>query len=146
MRKRGFTLVEVLMALAVIAVALLVFLSVFSSSGHHAVQSRNRTVAVMLAQTLLDEFEAHPYGEPEPPSWQETTEEPVTVWVQGRKQEMVFHKEITCANGSFVGDSTENQDLITLTITWSEGVGDKLTEGVVAADNKELQVQYPVWR
>lgn len=145
MRKHaGFTLTELILAFAVGLGALLVFLSVFGTSGRQALQTRNRSVAILLAETLLDEIEAHPYGEPAPRYWTEEIDTPVSVRIAGRPQEMVFHKHLTYENGSFVGAGAGVSDVVTITITWREGAGDQQT-----ADpnlNKELVVRVPVWR
>lgn len=143
MRHRGFSITELILAFAVGIGALLVFLSVFSSSGRHALQTRNRAVAILLAESLMDEIEAHPYGEPEPRYWTEQVDQPVTVRVDGLPQEMIFHKTLSYDNGSFVGQAAGTNDVVTVTITWKEGVGDDQT---TTPDNKELVVQVPVWR
>lgn len=143
MKKRGFTLVEVMIALALVVFGFFTFFSVFSSSSHHATQSRNRAVASMLAQNYLEEIEAHPYGAPAPKSWTEETDVPVKLWIQGRQQHHIFHKEFSYLNSSFIGSSNEQQDVVTVTIRWSEGVGD---DEVAGDQEKELSVQVPVWR
>lgn len=136
--------VEILIAVGVAGLALMVFLSVFGTSGKHAVQTRNRTAATMLAHTLMDEIEAHPYGEPAPKAWATGWVSPVAVWVNGRPQEMRFHQTLTFENGSFVGTTAAVQDVVTVTLTWKEGVGDDQTS--TAQDNKQLVVRVPVWK
>ncbi|MFA5506435.1 MAG: prepilin-type N-terminal cleavage/methylation domain-containing protein [Vulcanimicrobiota bacterium] len=141
--RRGFSLMEIVIALAVCCVALVAFLSIFAKNNDHALGSRNRSVAILLAESLMDDIEAHTYGTPQPRRWTQTEEAPVEVWVSGREQQMKFHKTVTFENGSFVGDGSGDKDLITITITWREGFGDDQTSG---DDNKELQVRVPVWR
>lgn len=143
---RGFTVIEILMALGMAAVGLLVILSVFSSSSAHALQSRNRSVAILMANSLMDDIESHTYGDPEPTAWTVEDEEPVTVYVVGRQQHMRFHKQIRYENGSFVGQSAGNSDVVTLTITWKEGPGDDQVQQAGSNDNKELEIRVPVWR
>ena len=141
--KRGFSLIEIMIAMAVAAVALVAFLTVFSTNNDHALGSRNRSVAIMLCQSLMDDIEAHTFGDPAPQRWGEAEEDPVSVWVSGREQQMQFHKRIAYENGSFVGAGSESSDLVTITVTWREGFGDDQTSG---DDNKELEVRVPVWR
>lgn len=50
---RGFTLVEVLVALAILSLSLPVLFSVFGESLHRTQVSEARTVAASLAETLL---------------------------------------------------------------------------------------------
>jgi prepilin-type N-terminal cleavage/methylation domain-containing protein len=142
-KNRGFSLIEIMIALAVSVVALLSFLTVFTNNNNHAVGSRNRSVAILLAESLMDDIDAHTYGNPEPLRWTRETEDPVSVWVSGREQKMEFHKSVTYENGSFVGQGNDSSDLVTITLSWREGFGNDQASG---NQNKELQVRVPVWR
>lgn len=141
--RRAFTLVEVMIALALVIFGFFTFFSVFSSSAHHATQSRNRAVATMLAQNYLEEIEAHPYGADPPQSWTEKTDVPVKLWIQGRQQHHIFEKEFKFDTQGFIGKSNEQQDVVTVIIRWKEGVGD---DEVAGDQEKEISVQVPVWR
>ena len=139
-RRRGLGIIEILFAFSLICISVFTLISVFSKGSKHAVMSRNRTVAILLTHTLLDEVKAHPYGSKRPLRWNETKENPVTVWVEGRQQNMDFTKEIRFKNGSFVDEGEgENFDEVTITVRWKEGAG-------VNNGNKELTVKVPVWR
>lgn len=137
---------ELVLTLALVVMAFLVFMSIFSSSSRHSVQSRNRTVAILLANNLMDEFEAHKYGDPAPPSWTQPLAQPVQVWVESRSQQMDFHKRLQFQNGSFVGNTTGDQDLVNVTISWREGHGVRQPGGVEPDDDKVLTFSVPVWR
>ena len=143
-KNKGFSLIEIMIALAVSTVALVAFLTVFTKNNSHAVGSRNRTVAILMAQSLMDDMETHTYGQPAPRWWEEENEAPVTVWVGGREQKMDFQKTITYENGSFIGDSSGNSDLVTITIHWREDFGND--QAAASSANKELLVRVPVWR
>lgn len=132
---------ELVIACGLIVFGLVVFFSVFSTSAKHSNQTRNSTVAHLLATNLLEEFDAHTYGAPEPLSWTTEVDVPAELWIQGKKQQMQFRKTIEYANGSFVGKAQDNSDLVTVTITWREAAGESK-----AGDNKQLQIQVPVWR
>lgn len=142
-KRRGFSLIEIMIALAVCSIALLAFLTVFANNNDHALGSRNRSVAILMAESLMDDIESHTYGAPAPAGWADEVEEPVSVWVGSRQQQMVFHKSIAFENGSFVGDGSGSSDMVTLTITWREGFGE---DQIAGDDNKELRVRVPVWR
>jgi prepilin-type N-terminal cleavage/methylation domain-containing protein len=142
--RRGFSLIELILALGLILVGFFTFFSVFSTGSHHAIQTRNRAVANLLAQSYLEEFKAHTYGDPAPSLWSEEEDRPLRLVVRGREVQFKFHKEITYKNGSFVGDSDENHDVVKILITWREAVGDSQTQG--ADDNKKLEAEVPVWR
>lgn len=136
---------EILIALGVAGLALVVVLTTLSTSNQHALGCRNRSVAIVMAHSLMDDIETHNYGDPKPQWWDQAEEEPVTVWLAGRQQKMTFGKSVTFENGSFVGQSSETQDLVTITISWRESFGATQT-GPGETNNKELQVRVPVWR
>lgn len=147
-KQRGFSVMEIVISLAVTLVVLVSLLTVFSSSNKVAVASRNRSVAILLAQGLMDDIETHTYGHPRPQAWPATPEEtaPVRVFVGNREQAMIFQKSVTFENGSFVGEGTGQHDLATITITWSEGIGNNQTDQALTSAIKELEVRVPVWR
>ena len=137
-------MVEIIVALALVVLGFFTFFSVFSTGSHHAIQTRNRAVANLLIQSYLEEFKAHPYGDPAPESWTSEEDNPLRLVVRGREVQFKFHKEITFKNGSFVGESPENQDVAKVVVTWREGVGNSQTDG--GEDNKKLEAEVPVWR
>lgn len=145
-KTRGFSLIEIMIALAVSAIALAAFLTVFSKNNSHAVGSRNKTVAILMAQSLMDDIESHAYGQPAPQWWSEEKENPVSVWIGGREQRMDYQKSVAYENGSFVGDGDGNEtsDVVTITINWRENFGNDQQASSDA--NKELFVRVPVWR
>lgn len=149
MKKRGFSLIEIMIALGLVVFGFFTFFSVFATSSQHSIQTRNRAVANLLAQSYLEEFEAHTYGDPAPEKWKEEEDRPLRLVARGRETEFKFHKAITFQNGSFVGESDENHDLVKVVITWRELGGDRQTSGSAAGggdDNKMLEVEVPVWR
>jgi len=58
--RTGFTLVEVVMALAVLSVATTIVISLWSTSLTFARQSRDRSVAAALAEERLTDLQLHP--------------------------------------------------------------------------------------
>ncbi len=52
-RQAGFTLIEVLVALAILSLSLPVLLTIFSETLHRTRDSEDRTIAASLAETLL---------------------------------------------------------------------------------------------
>ena len=146
MRRRGFGIAEALLAICICFMAFAVFMSVFSNASRATVQSRNRTAAIWLANSLMDELEAHPYGEPRPKSWDTPVDNPVHVWVEGNAVAMDFHKKIEFETKGATGESAEARDLATITISWHENMGEKQTPVVLPDDNKSLVVRYPLWK
>lgn len=148
-RLRGFSIIEIIVALGLVIFGFFTFFSVFSTGSHHAVQTRNRAVANLLASSYLEEFKAHTYGDPAPQSWTAPEDRPLRLIVGGRETQFKFTKAITFENGSFVGQSDENQDKVKIVITWRENAGDaQTTESATGGgdDNKKLEVEIPVWR
>jgi hypothetical protein len=145
-RPRGLTVMEAILAITILVMAFMVFMTVFSSSSRLTIQSRDRTAAIMLCNSLMDELEAHPWGAPAPKSWSLPVQQPVGVWVEGRHTQMVFHAKVEFENGSAVGLVDGDQDVATITISWREGTGTKQPGVVVPDDNKVLTARYPVWR
>lgn len=145
-KRRGFGIAEALLAICICFMAFAVFMSVFSSSNRASVQSRNRTAAILLANTLLDELEAHPYGQKRPQSWDTKVDHPLRVWVEGNLVEMDFHKDIQFESKGAIGESEDPKDMATIIISWRENMGQKQTPVVQADDNKSLVVRYPLWR
>ena len=146
MKKRGIGIIESIMAIFIVLMAFLVFMSVFSSASRATIQSRDRTAAILLANSLMDEMEAHPYGAPAPKSWSLQVDRPVGVWVEGRKTTMDYHKRVEFENGSFIGSVAGDSDVATITISWREASGAPQNGVVDPQDNKVLRVRYPVWR
>lgn len=132
-RVRGFSIIEMVFALCLIVVGFFTFFSVFSTGSHHAIQTQNRAAANMLAQSYLEDFRAHAFGQPAPPSWGEDTERPVRMVIKDRETAFVFHKKISYETGAFVGTAEGDRDKVTLVITWKEGVGLGQTGGPSAS-------------
>lgn len=146
--RRGMSVMEVTLAIAIVFMAFVIFMSVFSGASRATIQSRDRTAAILLANSIMDELEAHPYGAPKPKSWETDVDRPVQVWVQGRPTQMDFHKKVEFLNKSFIGDSPakEDFDVATITISWREASGFSQPGVVNPADNKVLTARFPVWR
>jgi type II secretory pathway pseudopilin PulG len=104
-RKKGFSLVEVIIASFIICSGFLVLLSVVVTSMKFSLQCRNRIFANIAANSILEELSAHSYGNTEPSFWHD----PVIfkTYIQGHKEPslVAYHKEINYSNGSFVGMS-----------------------------------------
>ena len=172
MTRRAYSLTEAIIASLLICVSFLVLFSIFTSSSSLAVQSRNRSVAMILAQSWMEEIRAHAYGAPAPDHWAEEMETPVVAWVEGRPQDMNFWKTISYANGSFIGNSALDFDEVTIIFEWEERVGDRQTSSSFLfppafagsrarhisgpptpprpppndPHTKKLQIRVPVWR
>ena len=151
--RRGYTIIEVLVAVVIAAMSFFVFMTVFRNSYSHAAHTRNRAIATTLAKSLIEEIEAHPYGAPQPQRWGSLNDVPVTatIWIQGQPVETTLHKKFSYKNRSFIGNSTrsvqEDTDVVTLDISWHEngGTTQPVTTGATG-DNRQLTVKVPVWR
>lgn len=160
MRRRGFTIIEILIALAVLVYAFMAFLQVYATAAQQEVQSQNRALAAVLGQSYLDQFEAHRYGAPpldlwglggpgqKESQWMECSGP--TIFVEGRPVEADFHAKIFLKTGGLTQAQSGAYDIVTLVISWSEkgarsqvDYGD-YTKVFYQQDNQHLVIQYPV--
>lgn len=119
----GYSMVELMIATAVIAAALMTLMSIIGMSFRLATQSRQRSYAYLVGNSTLEKIRAHRYGESEPAYWKNPEYSRVTVEGTATPLTTEFRKEITYENGSFVGNGAGNSDAITIKITWVEGTG-----------------------
>ena len=145
MKRRGVNMIEIIVALCVAIFAMFTLIRVFSVNYKYSTMSRNRSVATIICHSLMDEVEAHPFGTAVPPAWAEKVEVPVGVWIEGKPQDMTFHKKIEVKTGGFDGSKpAETKDLVTITLSWREGVGpDELPN---SDDDHQMVMKVPVWR
>jgi len=123
--KNGFSIIEAIIAIMIILGAFLVVISLAAASLRYSTQSRNRIYAQMVAESMLEKIRAHNYGDPEPDFWKMTEISRVTTEGTDRPSVTEFKKTITYKNGSFIGNSDENFDIITIVISWEEGTGEQ---------------------
>lgn len=122
--RAAFSIMELILVLGVVATAFLVLFTQFSSGARHAVQTRNRVLGLMLKQSMVEEIQAHPYGQPAPSSWPVDGEkvESFVFYVEGRPQAMDFRKKMTMDTHGCIGRSADDNDVVHVTVTWDEQV------------------------
>jgi general secretion pathway protein I len=103
MSRRGFTLIEVLVALVVVTAGLTIIAQGFLSGGRASVISQNRSIAAMLAESKMAEVEAGIISTTTTASGTFEPERPDFSWT--------VETESTTTTGL---------SKITLTITWKE--------------------------
>ena len=143
------TLIEIVLAVFIFAVATLVLFRAFTSNKRLSVQSRDRTAAQLLMGNLMEEIRAHPFGLPAPQTWPPNTPpgadwesgdfpevQTIPAFVEGNPQKMVFHRQLAY-EGSLVGQGKNNYDTVTATISWKDPGHPRL---------KELKAQLAVRR
>ncbi|HEY3998417.1 MAG TPA: prepilin-type N-terminal cleavage/methylation domain-containing protein [Candidatus Xenobia bacterium] len=127
---RGFTLIECIVACAVIVLGFLAVASVFPASMRGAAADLNHTTAVRLAQNTLDAIRSHPFGTALPANLLYTAANPFLapkVVEGGAGQATAFTTEVAFQNG-FADGSQPNPndadfDVAVITVHWSEGTG-----------------------
>lgn len=121
-QSRGINLIEILLATCVLLVAFVFVITAFSGSARQAIQSRNRKLAILTAQSWLDEVRAHDFGKPAPASWpiNKPGLETYRFVVSGKEQLAEFPVEMTFENGSLIGKGLENFDRVTIVVRWEE--------------------------
>lgn len=150
MRRRAFSLIEVLIVVLVVSFGFLALMTVYMSNVRHSTQSRGRMLAILVVESLLNEIKDHPYGTPPPEEWgdRDTGKPAVEVFqviVQGRPVLTSFDKRIRIApegNGSFFDPSKkQGLDTVEVTVRWREGTADASAEAP-----KEIQFTMDVKR
>jgi len=124
MRRRAIGLIEVILALSILLVAFVFVFTTFSGSARHAVQSRNRKLAILTAQSYLEEALAHPFGTPAPAEWPldgQSRRLNYQFIVSGRPQLAEFLVDIKLENGSLIGKADQDFDRVTVVVRWHEG-------------------------
>lgn len=145
-RRAGFTLVEILVCISVLLVGILVSITAYSMSLKEATHTRERQLALLVAENLLERVRAHRYGAVHPLSWGEKNDprtEEFTVVVDGRPVETKFTHYVAIGpegNGSFFGDSKEAHDQIRVHVQWHEPLG------ATQWKSAELTLDTTVWR
>jgi prepilin-type N-terminal cleavage/methylation domain-containing protein len=119
--KSGFTIMEVIVTLFILASGLLILFTVFTMTVRDATTNRNWMVAELIADSILEEIQDHEYGSPMPPSWNQPQK--LTAIIQGRSVVTTYERKITCLNGSFIGQTNGDYDQIEVVISWTEGSG-----------------------
>ena len=141
MRRRGFTLVEILVVVLIVTFGFLALLTVYTHNVRHATMTRDQLLGTLVCENVLAEIRDHRYGTPPPAWWGHSGQlSPVEfrVVVQGRPVQTNFEKRVRTApngNGSFF-DATKKQstDTIEITVRWVEG-----TQDASAGVQKEFQ-------
>lgn len=145
MRRRGLTLIEIIITVVVLVFGTFVVISTFSMDLRQSTQSRERLMAALVMENLLEEVLAHPYGSPIPSSWQNHPVE-LTFIVEGRPQQTVFTRTVSqnknFGNGSFFGTGAAgaDSDKVDLLVTWVEASGQG-SSGVEQSLSLELTVR-----
>ena len=157
--QRAFTIVEVLIAAAMLIYATWAFLGIYAVTVRESVHSQFLYLADFTGDSLLDEVAAHQFGRSAPKAWglgKSTTKGEwqtvrYDVWVDGKQVPTVFHVQWNFENGSFVGLARKSTDVVTVVISWAEGEGEDppygaFTDVYYEGDNRHLVLQVPVWR
>lgn len=144
MKRRGFTLIEVIVTCAVLLVGVLVIVSTFTMNLRHSTTTRDSLLAHLVMENLVEEALAHPYGRPAPPNW---NAEPVTfdLVVEGSRVQNSFRRTVkvdpNLGNGSVFGSRSGDKDYLLLEVRWTEP-----SDPGARASDKSLSVPLTVVR
>lgn len=121
--RKGFSLLESLIALAVVMTGLLVLLSVFTLSRRQGDENRSRLYGKLIVRNLVEEVLAHRYGTPAPPDWSQEQEPRVVV--EGRTVVTRITTRVETAldqggNGSLFGKTPQTSDVVRVTASWKD--------------------------
>lgn len=121
MRRRGFTLLECVIATFVVMAGFLAVVSVFSMGRRAAAADRNHALGLQVAANVLARIRAHPYGSPLAPGV--LGDVTVRDEVEGVPVDVTFAVSATFASGGCVGMSQQGTDVATVTVRWRDGTG-----------------------
>ena len=143
---KGFTIIEVLVATVVLVLGLLVIVTSFGVDLRHSAQTREKQLALFVAENLLEEIAAHPFGLPKPKRWgsRELPQEyEFFVVVDGRQVQNKYKHFVEYgdgATGSFFGHSKKDFDRVRVVISWRE------QEAQGNFEVRTLEFETDVWR
>jgi prepilin-type N-terminal cleavage/methylation domain-containing protein len=143
--KRGFTLIEAMVAMSLLTVAFFTVLAFLEVNLRHSTQSRNQALATIQMENLMEEVRDHPYGQPAPSHWTDGKQE-VRVIIDGRKVKTVLSYAVEVesekGNGSFFdGSKNDVSDHLALTVRWHQPTG---PDGQF--EERERVTKLTVWR
>ena len=144
--RKGFTLIEVLIAAGVLLIAVLVLVTSYSQSLRQATQTRERQLALIVADNLLERAHAHPYGTAKPDDWggeKAPRTETFFLVIDGRKAQTAYQTVVEVSadgNGSFFGRSDKPFDKLKYTVLWRESRPDGSWEP------QSLNFETTLWR
>ena len=111
-RKKGFTLVELVVSIALLGMLAVVFLTMFSNGYINIIASGNRTRAVKVAETLLDK--ASKSANPDTINGESTESTLADLYTRaGTEQSRYYHKTVT-KNGT-------NYEELTVVVFYQSG-------------------------
>ena len=122
MKTRGMSMVEVVVAVMVLASVLLAYYTLTQSTVRSTSQTRNQVFATQAAENAIEEILAHPYGSVF--EVENLTYEPV-MFVRGRPVQTRFKVSVEPnktmgGNGSFRGDTLDDFDVLDIKVSWME--------------------------
>jgi prepilin-type N-terminal cleavage/methylation domain-containing protein len=124
-QRRGFTIIEVVIAMVVLAIGIMVIISSFSMNLRQSSQTREELMANLIMESLIEEVLDHTYGDAPPSTWKGGQVSFPGV-VDGRTVQSVFTQKVDISkktgSGSFFGqgDKGTNTDVVTMTVTWTQ--------------------------
>ena len=161
-RKAGFTVVETMIALAVLLYAAIAFFTTYQKTVSQEVQSQNRNLAMRVARSSLAEWRDHPFGSAPCSDWGFPTSKdkqsnwvlalPATLVVEGRRVSQDFHVQRSVQSGALFGQADGDYDVVTTVVSWTEGRQrtpmdyGPFTNSYFEKDDQHVVVQIPVWR
>lgn len=148
-RGSAFTIIEIIVTIAVLSIGILVITSSFSMNLRQSAQTREELLAAVVMESLVEEVLDHPFGAPAPNNWRsgKVVFEEV---VEGRSVQTEFEVEVEASakggNGSFFGHQNDSEaspssDVVTLQVRWQQptGPGNSAQSKTLSADLKVVR-------
>ena len=130
--KKGISLVETLVALVILLVGIMGFVSAFSQNIYQSNAARNNSQAMFIATSFVEELRARPYDEWSGDDIQSLAAGFNTDVLGGQDSDIFFE---VSASSITVGDALEGYTQLTVTVSWLDGEGaDELREAGFGRD------------
>jgi len=117
--RRGFSLIECIIATFVLAVGFVAVASMYPSAYRGATLNANHVAALEMAGEVLARVRATPYGSPLAPDV--LAPETLNMMIENVDAPITFTKTVTFARGGATANKLAVSDVATVTVTWTEG-------------------------
>lgn len=136
---QGFTLIETILAAAIVAVVLIGLLSVALQSKRLATRGYREELAEILLLNVLEEVSEARFGDSRF-STGAPVMMPLEAYIDNRPQALEYQLQVapgTNSTNAFFGKSSENYDVVEISASWRESTG---SEGTLRPERRAIQV------
>lgn len=124
-RAKGISLLEIIIAMFLVAIAFATLAAIFPLAYRHASMSKNRILATSTARNVIETLRAVPWGRATPDFVKQ--DQGYMMVIDGKRQPVVFEvKEIKFDPANSTGNGPDPESTVCevyVTVEWKEGTG-----------------------